>query len=109
MTEIDPTGRDPHQSGAKLDHGKVRPSLIFQGFARALWAVAEIGTFGANKYTDNGWVDVPDGQQRYTDAQLRHFLKNAMGEEVDSDSELDHLAHEAWNALARLELKLRSK
>lgn len=108
-TEADPTGKSAHQPGAKLDAGKVRPSLIVEGMARAIWAVAEVATFGANKYTPGGWVTVDNGQQRYADAGYRHVLKRAMGETVDSDSELNHLAHEAWNALAKLDLYIREQ
>lgn len=107
--EADPHGKSPHSSGAKLDAGKVRPGLVLGGFARALWAVAEIGTSGAIKYTENGWVEVPNGEARYDDAQMRHWLKEKMGETTDLDSHQLHLAHEAWNALARLDLHLRKK
>lgn len=105
--EKDPTGRDAHSPGAKLDQGKVRPGLVLGGFARALWAVSEVGSFGAVKYTENGWVEVPNGQARYDDAGMRHWLKDKMGEQVDNDSKLIHLAHDAWNALAVLDLELR--
>ena len=105
--EVDPTGRSPQDAGAKLDSGKVRPGLVLGGFARALWAVSEVGTFGANKYSDNGWVSVPNGESRYDDAGLRHWLKDKMGEKQDDDSKLRHLAHQAWNALAVLDLALR--
>lgn len=106
--EQDPTGRSQHAPGAKVDAGKVRPSLVLGGFARALWAVSEIGTFGATKYTDNGWMEVPNGQARYDDAQMRHWLKEKMGEPCDADTQKTHLAHEAWNALAKLDLHLRN-
>lgn len=99
---------DPHVPGAKLDQGKQRPALIYEGFCRALSAVADIGTFGAKKYTDNGWVSVENGHDRYTNAMHRHLLAEARGEKVDSDSGLLHSAHAAWNALARLELELRA-
>lgn len=105
--EGDPNGKDPHTPGAKLDAGKNRLSLVMHGFAKALEEVGRVGTFGANKYTDNGWVSVPNGIERYTDAQYRHLLKEAQGEIADQDSQLLHAAHCAWNALARLELKLR--
>lgn len=105
--EKDPTGLDAHSPGAKLDQGKVRPGLVLGGFARALWAVSEVGSFGAVKYTENGWVEVPNGQARYDDAGMRHWLKDKMGERVDNDSRLIHLAHDAWNALAVLDLELR--
>lgn len=109
MAEKDPYGTDAHSPGAKLDAGKVRPELIIRGFANALLAVAAVGTFGANKYSDDGWQSVPNARQRYTDAMYRHLLKEHIGEIVDPDSELWHDAHTAWNALARLELRLQEQ
>jgi hypothetical protein len=106
---LDPNGKDLHTAGAKADAGKNRAGMVLGGFARALWAVCEVGTFGAFKYTDNGWTQVPGAQDRYDDAMMRHWLKNHMGETYDSDSELKHLAHEAWNALAKLDLHLREQ
>lgn len=105
--ESDPTGRTAHEAGAKLDYGKNRLGLVVGGFSRALQAVGEVGTYGANKYTDNGWIEVPDGVNRYTDAMYRHLMKEAGGEQRDEDTELLHAAHAAWNALARLDLMLR--
>ena len=93
--------------GVKHDHGKPRCGLALLGFSRALLEVARVGTFGAAKYTDNGWVQVPDGHARYTDAMLRHLLAEAESP-VDAESGLSHAAHAAWNALARLELELRA-
>lgn len=92
----------------KYDGGKpcVYRGLI-QYFPRAGMAVAEISTFGANKYAWNGWEQVDDGVNRYSDAMGRHLLYEAMGEEFDPDSGLRHAAHAAWGALARLELMLR--
>jgi hypothetical protein len=108
MTEHDPTGRNAKDPGSKLDAGKPRCSLVLGGFAAALEQVAKVGTFGANKYTDNGWKTVPNGEERYTDALYRHLLKESQGEQCDADSNLLHAAHTAWNALARLELMLKS-
>lgn len=105
--EIDPHGKDQHETGAKLDAGKPRMSLVVGGFSRAIEAVAEIGTYGAQKYTDNGWMDVPNGIERYKDAMMRHLFAFEKGETYDKDSELEHLAHMAWNALAVLELQIR--
>lgn len=98
-------------SGAiKYDAGK--PS-VWQGvinyFPRALWQVAEVSSFGAKKYAWKGWAEVENGYARYKDAQFRHALKEAMGQEVDDDSKLIHLAHEAWGALASLELYMRER
>jgi len=107
--ERDPTGRSAHEKGSKLDAGKVRPALVLGGFARALLRVSEVGTYGANKYTDNGWQEVPNGVARYDDAGMRHWLREKAGEVADPDTELEHAAHAAWNALARLDLLLREK
>lgn len=109
MASTDPHGFDPHAPGAKLDAGKVRVELVLAAFSRALWEVAKVGSYGAEKYSPNGWLSVPDAEARYLDAKGRHWLKNAMGERVDPDTGLDHLAHEAWNALAVLELRLRAR
>lgn len=106
--EADPHGKNPHEPGAKMDAGKVRPALVLGGFAAALEAVVKVGTDGANKYTDNGWRDVPNGFARYDDAARRHTIKRDKGETHDTDSGSLHLAHEAWNALARLELYLKA-
>jgi hypothetical protein len=109
VKEQDPNGLDQHAPGAKVDAGKPRPSLILRDMARAIAAVVEVATFGAKKYTDGGWVHVPNGISRYTDAMLRHYNKEAQGEFYDPDSNLTHQAHLAWNALARLELMLRER
>lgn len=100
---------DPHQPGVKLDDGKARPGLMVAGFARALMAVAEVATYGAEKYTAHGWVHVPNGIERYTDAMHRHLLAEAAGDKLDHESGLTHAAHAAWGALARLELILRQE
>ena len=105
----DPWGKNPHEEGAKLDAGKNRMGLVMSGFPRALLAVGEIATYGANKYTPNGWVSVPNGKERYTDAMYRHLLEEAQGAEYDEESHMRHAAHAAWNALARLELLLRER
>lgn len=107
--ERDPTGLEAHQPGAKLDAGKDMPSLILSAMPRALMAVAGVGTFGYRKYTKDGWIEVTDGINRYTDAMDRHRLKEFIDGPVDPESRLLHAAHLAWNALARLELMLREQ
>jgi hypothetical protein len=107
--ERDPSGKDQHEPGAKVDAGKPRVSMVLNAFPRALWDIACVGSFGAQKYTDGGWQTVPNALERYEDAGYRHKLYRAAGEEIDPDSKLLHLSHEAWNALAVLELYLREK
>ena len=102
-----PNGINQHAEGAKLDAGKPKLGLVLGDFGNALLAVGEVGTFGAQKYTEHGWLSVENGEARYTDALYRHMVKEGVGETVDEDSELLHAAHTAWNALARLELQIR--
>lgn len=107
--EKDPTGKGQHEPGAKVDAGKTRMHLITGGMARAITDVAKVGTMGAAKYSDGGWVSVSDGFRRYEDAQQRHAAYRHMGESHDPESGLLHLAHEAWNALAKLDLFIREQ
>lgn len=106
LTEQDPNGLSPHVPGAKLDATKPNCDLVFGGFSNALLEVARVGTFGARKYTDNGWKSVPNGVNRYRSAAYRHLLSNDF---LDNDSNLPHLAQAAWNCLAALELLLVAK
>jgi hypothetical protein len=92
----------------KYDKGKPRASLVMGYFPRALMEIAKVSTMGAEKYAAYGWMHVPNALERYDDAMGRHYL-NRYVEDVDPESDLDHLAHVAWNALAILELKLKEK
>jgi hypothetical protein len=103
MQEHDPNGISAHAPGAKLDASKPMLSLLID-FRLALTEVAKVGTFGARKYSRGGWQHVDDGVNRYTDAMLRHLLAAS---DIDADSGMIHDAQVAWNALARLELRLR--
>ena len=105
--ERDPHGLDPHVPGAKVDAGKAQPELIMRGFSRALSAVTDVGTYGAQKYTRDGWEQVEDGVRRYRNAMYRHRSQYYRGETLDPDTRIHHLAHAAWNTLAELELLLR--
>lgn len=105
LKEFDPSGKDAHEPGAKLDAGKPLAGVL-SDFSLALTEIAKVGTYGAQKYSRGGWQSVPDGITRYSDALWRHLLKERH-EPADKDSQLLHAAHLAWNALARLEIMLR--
>ncbi len=77
-------------------------------FPLAIAEVSKVSEVGANKYSWKGWEKVPDGFVRYSDALARHLLAEEH-EEIDADTQMYHAAQVAWNALARLELLLRSK
>lgn len=96
-------------TGLKYDGGK---APVYQGlfkyFPRALKAVANVSGYGFTKYKSwGGWVNVPDGENRYGDAVGRHTLDEQVDGLYDAESDLLHAAQRAWNALAVLELMLR--
>lgn len=98
--------------GVKLDAGKLPLTMgVLNYFPNALLAVAEVSAFGAKKYklslADKNWMRVPDGHARYSDALGRHITKEAI-DPIDEESDLYHDQMAAWNALARLELRIRA-
>jgi hypothetical protein len=99
------------EGGAKKYDAKKVP--LFKGllsyFPRAAQQVALVSRYGAQKYDWNGWEAVPNGEERYMDALTRHVNAIAIDGNFDvTDSNLPHLAQVAWNALAVLELKMRT-
>ena len=68
--------------------------------------VVKVYTFGAEKYEENSWQNLPDGYRRYKAALLRHLVASDKGEVNDPESGLNHLAHVAWNAIAMLHFKM---
>lgn len=107
--QTDPNGIDPHAPGAKLDAGKDEYDMVLFSFPNALATVDKVGKFGAKKYTEGGFLEVPNGQRRYFNAGQRHGIKDRRGELKDDESGYLHKAHKAWCALAELELFLQGK
>ena len=60
-----------------------------------LEAIAEVMTYGANKYGDNNWQGVET--DRYYAALMRHLQAWRKGELVDEESGLHHLKHALCN------------
>lgn len=108
-SERDPNGKLPNEPGAKLDEGK---SALWQGlldyFPLACKAIADVSSRGAVKYAWKGWESVPNGITRYRNAQARHIVDESIDGKYDPDG-FRHLAQNAWNALAALELTLREE
>ena len=71
--------------GNKLEYGLL-PPLALEETVRVL-------TFGAQKYERDNWKKVPDSKRRYYDALQRHLWAWKMGENIDPESGLHHLAH----------------
>lgn len=89
--------------GVKLDSGKSQAFTVIGGFSRALSKVAAHGTVGNMKYTKNGWLSVPNAEERYKDAAVRHLLEYMAGHQVDREG-FEHLTATIWNLLAVSEL-----
>ena len=83
--------------GKKCDKEKIRMDLIPLD---AMKLIAEIMTFGANKYEANNWKKVE--VDRYHAALLRHLEAWQRGERLDDEWNLTHLAHMACNAIFML-------
>ena len=92
------------EKGIKLDDNKDRWDLLP---LELIEQVIKVLTFGANKYTDNGWQSVPNGYNRYRGALLRHLVAAEKGILHDEETGLYHLAHMATNALFMLHFKLK--
>lgn len=107
-TETADTTHAPRGTGMKYDGEKPRAELLIQGMPRALEAVAEVLTYGANKYAAHSWKHVEDNENRYWGAKVRHEFARAQGETVDPETGLLHLAHEACNTLFLLELAIQN-
>lgn len=76
--------------GRKFDGGKLRYGLI-PPLAQA--EMVKVLTFGAEKYEPDNWKNVPDSLNRYFDAMERHIWAYKMGEKIDPESGIHHLAH----------------
>ena len=87
--------------GTKLDQGKPKAARFLLSFAKALIEVVKANDIGADTYSPEGWKQVPEGKQRYTDALVRHLLLESE-EDYDPETGMLHATAVAWNALARL-------
>lgn len=78
-------------SGAKHDQGKPRMELVHPDFIKG---VAEVLTFGAEKYAPWNWAEGIDFDRVYGAAQ-RHMNAWWSGEDLDPETEKNHLYHAA--------------
>ena len=81
-------------SGMKFDNDKPQWSLLP---LREVEQIVKVLTFGAKKYSPDNWKRVE--ADRYFDAMMRHIVAWKTGEMNDSETDLNHLAHAACNAL----------
>ncbi|NNM74785.1 dATP/dGTP diphosphohydrolase domain-containing protein [Enterovirga aerilata] len=90
-------------AGVKYDGGKIRFDLVPPD---ALAAVAMVLTFGAAKYADRNWEKGID-LARLRAAMMRHLNRIELGEDIDGETGLPHMAHAACCAMMALALWMR--
>lgn len=77
------------EQGRKFDGGKLRydlvPVLAFEDAVKGL-------TYGATKYDDDNWKDVPYGRKRYLAAAMRHLQEYRKGNLWDEEQGIHHLS-----------------
>lgn len=81
----------------KADGGKPMVSLVEPKF---VLGIAEILTFGAEKYGKGNWKEATkDDVERYKDALLRHLYAYLSGELTDPESGKPHIHHIGCNLM----------
>lgn len=98
---------------------KIRMELFDDGFPNAVLEIAKVMTWAqkAKGYKDHDWQNLPNPENSLKGAASRHRndanrqkMKGVpAAERVDHESNLHHLAHQAFNILAELELILTGK
>lgn len=112
--DVESTSVDESIFDSSLDkrkNGKNQMELVETGFPNALLMLGEVMTWAGQfkGYAPNDWKEVPDPVNAFLGAASRHRLKRLSGVSNDEESDLPHLAHEAFNVLAQLELLLTGK
>ena len=93
-------------SGIKYDGEKPKMNLLPP---KAIVEISKVLTFGAEKYDAENWRKLDDLQNRYTAGALRHIFAHMDGEELDSETNLSHLAHAMCCLLFKLEIELEER
>lgn len=94
--------------------GKVGMHMFIDGFPSAMYEVAKVMTWAAEHkgYALHDWKNLPEAELALSSAGYRHMVDNSIQKaeglnplaRVDHESKLLHLAHQAFNILAQIEL-----
>ena len=79
-----------NEKGVKNDEDKLRYDLLP---VEVVEEVVKVLTYGAKKYTDDGWKEVPNLKERYYSALMRHIVAWRKGKKQDDESKLHPLSH----------------
>jgi hypothetical protein len=82
-------------AGKKFDSGKEPLDLLPM---EALFEIAKVLDFGKKKYDRGNWAQGIE-LSRLISASLRHTYKFNQGEDLDPESNINHLAHAACNLM----------
>jgi hypothetical protein len=85
-----------NKTGLRYNNGKLRYDLFEP---HAMNQLAKVFTAGALKYAERNWEKGMKWSSVIASLK-RHVAKFENGEDFDEESELNHMAHVAWNALA---------
>ena len=96
--------KESNVSGQKFDEGKLRFDLIPAEVTKEL---AKVLTYGANKYSEQGWKAVE--AKRYVAALHRHLNAFQSGETHDEESNIHHLSHALTNVAFLLYFEIKNK
>lgn len=114
-TLLPPPGQMAEATKAKYGKDPLWQGVLAR-FPRALRELSRVSAFGTRKHevplSDMSYLSVPDGYNVYSDAVGRHLVGEAMEGPVNldpGDGGQLHAAQLAWNALARLEVYLKSR
>lgn len=95
------------QGGQKGTSGKPMMSLLHRDLPTTLLGVAEVLTYGAEKYEAGNWKLVE--ADKYWDAFYRHINALHRGEEVDEESGMNHIDHALTDLMFIRELTYGNK
>ena len=104
LRDVEPDVFTPLVFGRKDDHDKpmwhLLPWRVLEGVVKTL-------TFGARKYSPDGWKRVENAKERYESALFRHFIQMKSGDYIDRESQVPHASAFLTNALILAYLYLK--
>ena len=82
----------------RYNDGKRQLSYVMT-FPEAMRGLAEVCEYGANKYERYNYMIGGASAQQHVDCLFRHLLAWYEGEDVDSESGVNHLHHATFNMM----------
>ena len=101
MGEDEVPGKVEETIGKKNDNGKLRWDCVY---LPSIKGIAKVMDYGLKKYgvppEEENWKHVKDGKNRYYAAMMRHLCAYQEGQIIDPESNLPHMDHFLFNAMA---------